>query len=103
MALSVKTHHAIRSVLNHCRDTIKQLLGSGVLDEVDAELLLNVRTCTPSYFNFSLLSLGQSCLRSFMATAESVILHLYVIRGLRIRNQLTGNFVCLHCVIVVLI
>ena len=49
VALSVKTHHAIRSVLNHCRDTIRQLLGSGVLDEVDAELLLNVRACTCPY------------------------------------------------------
>lgn len=42
VALSVKTHHAIRSVLNHCRDTIKQLLGSGLLDESDAEKLLLV-------------------------------------------------------------
>lgn len=43
VALSVKTHQAIRSVLNHSRDTIKQLLGGGVLDESDAEKLLLVR------------------------------------------------------------
>ena len=43
VALSVKTHQAIRSVLNHSRDTIKQLLGGGVLDECDAEKLLLVR------------------------------------------------------------
>ena len=42
VALSVKTHQAIRSVLNHSRDTIKQLLGGGVLDESDAEKLLLV-------------------------------------------------------------
>lgn len=42
VALSVKTHHAIRSVLNHCKDTIERLLESGVLDEPDAELLLKV-------------------------------------------------------------
>jgi len=43
VALSVKTHQAIRSVLNHCRDTIKQLLGGGLLDENDAEKLFRVR------------------------------------------------------------
>ena len=43
VALSVKTHHAIRSVLNHCRDTIKQLMGAGMLDETDAERLFRVR------------------------------------------------------------
>lgn len=42
VALSVKTHHAIRSVLNHCRDTIKQLMGAGMLDETDAERLFRV-------------------------------------------------------------
>jgi sodium/hydrogen exchanger 10/11 len=39
VALSVKTHQATRSVLNHCRDTIKSLLGSGLLDEDEAEKL----------------------------------------------------------------
>ena len=43
VALSVKTHQAIRSVLNHSRDTIKQQLGGGVLDESDAEKLLLVK------------------------------------------------------------
>ena len=42
VALSVKTHQAIRSVLNHCRDTIKQLMGGGLLDENDAEKLFRV-------------------------------------------------------------
>ena len=43
VALSVKTHQATRSVLNHCRDTIKSLLGSGMLDENEAEKLFMVR------------------------------------------------------------
>ena len=42
VALSVKTHQATRSVLNHCRDTIKSLLGSGLLDEDEAEKLFMV-------------------------------------------------------------
>ena len=42
VALSVKTFQAVRSVLNHCHDTIKQLQGSGVLDEQDAEKLIQV-------------------------------------------------------------
>ena len=42
VALSVKTHQAIRSVLNHCRDTIKHLLEGGLLDETDAEKLFQV-------------------------------------------------------------
>lgn len=47
VALSVKTHQAVRSILNHSRDTIKQLLGGGVLDESDAEKLLLVRWNPP--------------------------------------------------------
>ena len=43
VALSVKTHQATRSVLNHCRDTIKNMLGSGMLDENEAEKLFMVR------------------------------------------------------------
>lgn len=43
VALSVKTHQATRSVLNHCRDTIKSLIGSGMLDENEAEKLFMVR------------------------------------------------------------
>lgn len=43
VALSVKTHHATRSVLNTCRDTVRQLLGGGLLDEPDAELLMMVK------------------------------------------------------------
>ena len=39
----MKTHQATRSVLNHCRDTIKNLLGSGMLDENEAEKLFMVR------------------------------------------------------------
>ncbi len=44
VALSVKTHQAIRSVLNHCRDTIRHLLESGMLDENDSEKLFQVST-----------------------------------------------------------
>ena len=40
VALSVKTHQATRSVLNHCQDVIKQMLSNGLLDEIDAEKLL---------------------------------------------------------------
>ena len=54
VALSVKTHQAIRSVLNHSRDTIKQLLGGGVLDESDAEKLLLV-SCLFHMLRFSFL------------------------------------------------
>ena len=46
IALSVKTHQAIRSVLNHCRDTVKQQLGSGLLDEADADKLFEVHLLT---------------------------------------------------------
>ena len=42
IALSVKTHHATRSVLNHCEDVLKQVMNNGLLDEMDAELLLQV-------------------------------------------------------------
>ncbi len=42
VALSVKTHQATRSVLNQCRDTVRHLLGGGLLDETDAELLMMV-------------------------------------------------------------
>ena len=55
VALSVKTHQAIRSVLNHSRDTIKQLLGGGVLDESDAEKLLLVSCLFYLWPRFSFL------------------------------------------------
>jgi sodium/hydrogen exchanger 10/11 len=42
VAQSVKTHQAIRSVLNHCVDTVKKMFGSGILDESDADKLLSV-------------------------------------------------------------
>ena len=43
VVLSVKTHQAIRSVLNHGRDNIRHLLETGLLDETDAEKLFQVR------------------------------------------------------------
>ena len=49
VALSVKTHQAIRSVLNHCRDTIKHLLEGGLLDETDAEKLFQVSRSVHAY------------------------------------------------------
>ena len=42
VAQSVKTHHAMRSVLNHCMDTVKKMLGSGILDQNDADKLFSV-------------------------------------------------------------
>ena len=42
IALSVKTHHATRAVLNHCQELIKSIYGNGLLDEVDYEKLLQV-------------------------------------------------------------
>ena len=45
VAQSVKTHQAIRSVLNHCVDTVRKMLGSGILDESDADQLLSVSVC----------------------------------------------------------
>jgi hypothetical protein len=43
VALSVKTRHAIRAVLNHCRNTFEQLREGGVLEEHDSYLLSQVR------------------------------------------------------------
>ena len=42
VALSVKTHQATRSVLNHCQEVVKQILSNGLLDEIDANKLLKV-------------------------------------------------------------
>ncbi|XP_071957219.1 sperm-specific sodium:proton exchanger-like isoform X2 [Antedon mediterranea] len=43
IAVSVKTRQAIRTVLNHSRDTITELQGAGLLDETDAhKLQMNV-------------------------------------------------------------
>ena len=42
IALSVKTHQATRSVLNHCQDVIQQIISNGMLDEIDANKLLKV-------------------------------------------------------------
>lgn len=42
VAQSVRTHHAMRSVLNHCMDTVKKMLGSGILDQNDADKLFSV-------------------------------------------------------------
>ena len=42
VALSVKTHQATRSVLNHCQDVTKQILSNGLLDEIDADKILQV-------------------------------------------------------------
>ena len=42
VAQSVKTHQAIRSVLNHCDDTVRKMLGSGILDQSDADKLFLV-------------------------------------------------------------
>lgn len=42
VAQSVKTHQAMRSVLNHCMDTVKKMLGSGILDQNDADKLFSV-------------------------------------------------------------
>ncbi len=42
IALSVKTHQATRSVLNHCQDVIQQIISNGMLDETDADKLLKV-------------------------------------------------------------
>ncbi|XP_033119377.1 sodium/hydrogen exchanger 10-like [Anneissia japonica] len=39
IAISVKTRQAIRTVLNHSRDTICELQGAGLLDETDAHKL----------------------------------------------------------------
>ncbi|XP_077865611.1 sperm-specific sodium:proton exchanger-like [Saccoglossus kowalevskii] len=39
IAISVKTRQAIRTVLNHSRDTIYELQGAGVLDETEAHKL----------------------------------------------------------------
>lgn len=43
VALSVKTHQATRTVLNHCQDVVRQILSNGMLDETDANTLLKVR------------------------------------------------------------
>ena len=46
VALSIKTDQATRSVLNNCQDNIKQLLSGGLLDEIEADRLLQVSaTC----------------------------------------------------------
>ncbi len=50
VALSVKTHQATRSVLNHCQEVVKQILSNGMLDEIDASKLLKVNTCTCSCY-----------------------------------------------------
>ena len=42
VAQSVKTHQAKRSVLNHCMDTVKKMLGGGILDQSDADKLFSV-------------------------------------------------------------
>ncbi|KAJ8023281.1 Sodium/hydrogen exchanger 10 [Holothuria leucospilota] len=39
IAVSVKTRQSIRSVLNHSRDTIRELQGAGLLDEMEAHKL----------------------------------------------------------------
>ena len=39
IAVSVKTRQAIRTVLNHSRDTIHELQGAGLLDEMEAHKL----------------------------------------------------------------
>ena len=50
IALSVKTRHAIRIVLNAQHDSVKQLKEEGALQETDAALLTKVvRTYTHTY------------------------------------------------------
>nr|CAB3266352.1 sodium/hydrogen exchanger 10-like [Phallusia mammillata] len=39
IAISVKTRNAVRTILNHSRDTIHQLCAGGVLDETETQLL----------------------------------------------------------------
>jgi sodium/hydrogen exchanger 10/11 len=40
IALSVKTHHAARTILNQCQDTVKTMFSNGILEEIDADKLL---------------------------------------------------------------
>lgn len=42
IALSVKTHHATRAVLNQCQELVKSIFNNGLIDDVDTELLLQV-------------------------------------------------------------
>lgn len=45
IALSVKTQHATRAVLNNCKEAVKTQLSNGLLDEVDAMKLIQVLQC----------------------------------------------------------
>ena len=42
IAVSVKTRQAIRTVLNHSRDAIRELQGAGLIDESEAHKLEKV-------------------------------------------------------------
>ncbi len=80
VALSVKTHHATRSVLNHCRDTVKQLLGGGLLDEPDAELILMVQLVTTRIvikMSYILASFSSCVVMTFLYCYERFV-YLYV-------------------------
>ena len=60
VALSVKTHQATRSVLNHCQEVIKHILSNGMLDEIDANKLLKVSNVT-NYFEWVLCIIQLLC------------------------------------------
>ena len=52
IAVSVKTRQAIRTVLNHSRDTIRELQGAGLIDESETHKLEKVNKKTQ--FNLTL-------------------------------------------------
>lgn len=50
IALSVKTHHATRAVLNSCKETVRNQLSNGLLDEADAAKLIMVTRNNSLYY-----------------------------------------------------